>query len=331
MRKLLRSLRRSVPVVGAIVAASVSGLSAAASEWRVFRIDGSPPLGEARVTFGADGSLAGSTGCNRFMGRADVENGLLVVSGPLAGTRMACPQEGMMRQENVLMQFFEGRIAMAYHPFRNTLSLSKGETTVVLEPVPVSFGPEIPATHGARDKPAGDPPYLSAFGISGDLNVRSEPSTTAEVRGTVMPGMVLRNTGCRTAAGRQWCEVDLPDGSLKGWAAAEFLETADASLRAGQRLFDASGLVPCAKGTGAPMSNCAFGVARGGGGNATVVVVKPDGVARVLWFESGAFAYTDTSQAGGGFETSAMREGDLNFIRVDDERYEIPDAVIHGG
>ncbi|MFC3613312.1 hypothetical protein ACFORG_06025 [Lutimaribacter marinistellae] len=38
-----------------------------------------------------------------------------------------------------------------------------------------------------------------------------------------------------------------------------------------------------------------------------------------------------TGQAGGGFENAATRDGDLTQITVDDERYEIPDAIIFGG
>jgi hypothetical protein len=38
----------------------------------------------------------------------------------------------------------------------------------------------------------------------------------------------------------------------------------------------------------------------------------------------------DTSEADPG-AFSARREGDLTFIRIGDERYEIPDAVVLGG
>ncbi len=39
----------------------------------------------------------------------------------------------------------------------------------------------------------------------------------------------------------------------------------------------------------------------------------------------------DTSQADGYLEFRETRESDLNMIRIGNERYEIPDAVILGG
>ncbi|MGA7877173.1 MAG: hypothetical protein WCA08_16050 [Desulfoferrobacter sp.] len=40
---------------------------------------------------------------------------------------------------------------------------------------------------------------------------------------------------------------------------------------------------------------------------------------------------TDTSQADGYPEFRATKENDLNLIRIGDECYEIPDAVVLGG
>ncbi|PWJ09657.1 hypothetical protein SAMN05421539_1321, partial [Jannaschia seohaensis] len=54
-------------------------------------------------------------------------------------------------------------------------------------------------------------------------------------------------------------------------------------------------------------------------------------VPRVLFFSDGAFVSSDTTEAGGGFENAATRDGDLTRIMLDDERHEIPDAVVFGG
>ena len=62
-----------------------------------------------------------------------------------------------------------------------------------------------------------------------------------------------------------------------------------------------------------------------------VVVTKPDGVKRAIFFIDGTANSADTSQAGGYGEFKVKRESDLNLIRVGEERYEIPDAVITGG
>ena len=105
----------------------------------------------------------------------------------------------------------------------------------------------------------------------------------------------------------------------------------NSSLRAGQGDFDATGKIPCATIKGQLMRECEFGVARAGGGYATVVITKPDGSNRAVFFRMGIPIGADVSQADGYPEFSATKESDLHFIRVGEERYEIPDAVILGG
>lgn len=51
---------------------------------------------------------------------------------------------------------------------------------------------------------------------------------------------------------------------------------------------------------------------------------------RFLFFEDGAFAYTDASQAGGGFDTEAHWDGNVTIVRIDSETYLIDDTVIRG-
>jgi hypothetical protein len=94
--------------------------------------------------------------------------------------------------------------------------------------------------------------------------------------------------------------------------------------------FDATGNIPCSMGRGQPTGSCAFGVTRKGNGTANVTVTKPDGRTRVIFFERGKAIGTDTSQADrGNFRPS--KQGDLSIIRIGQERYEIPDAVVFGG
>jgi hypothetical protein len=78
------------------------------------------------------------------------------------------------------------------------------------------------------------------------------------------------------------------------------------------------------------MTQCDFGVARAGGGYVTVVVTKPDGIPRAIYFMMGIPIGADTSEADPG-EFRASRESDLNLVRIGDERYEIPEAVVFGG
>jgi len=107
--------------------------------------------------------------------------------------------------------------------------------------------------------------------------------------------------------------------------------TSNSAARAGRGDFDATGQIPCAQYAGQPMGQCDFGVSREGNGTATVVITKPDGQTRAIFFIGGQANSADTSQADGYGEFSVQRESDLNFIRVGDERYEIPDALIYGG
>jgi heat shock protein HslJ len=68
----------------------------AGAEWTVTDLDGQPLPAEAGVTIGfaADGGISGRSGCNRYAGRAELSDGGLRI-GPLALTRMACPEPAM--------------------------------------------------------------------------------------------------------------------------------------------------------------------------------------------------------------------------------------------
>lgn len=88
--------------------------------------------------------------------------------------------------------------------------------------------------------------------------------------------------------------------------------------------FHATGDIPCARAAGQPMSSCQFGVVRAPGGGAVTVQWRGGGT-RLIRFERGVPASSD-----GGAVTFERRE-DLFMIRVGDERFEIPEAVITGG
>jgi hypothetical protein len=67
------------------------------------------------------------------------------------------------------------------------------------------------------------------------------------------------------------------------------------------------------------------------GGYATVLIKKPDGRTRTIFFRMGKPIGADTSEADGYTEFRTIRENDLHLIHVGNERYEIPDAVVLGG
>ncbi|MDN3556859.1 SH3 domain-containing protein [Halomonas maura] len=178
--------------------------------------------------------------------------------------------------------------------------------------------------------------------VSGALHLRERPSMTAAVVARYGPGTLLDNLGCQRAEERAWCDVQQLGGGPRGYVAADFLEPAispdgtaatgpdDSALRAGQGDFDATGSLPCAMAGGQPTTRCEFGVARSGGGYATVIITRPDGRPRAIYFRMGRPIGAGTSEADPG-AFSATREGDLNLIRIGDERYELPDAVALGG
>lgn len=95
--------------------------------------------------------------------------------------------------------------------------------------------------------------------------------------------------------------------------------------------FNATGIIPCSMGGGAPTGNCDMGVVREGNGSGMVTVTKPDGSKRVIFFQNGKATGFDQSQADKGIKFSATRQNDLNIVTIGQERYEIPDAVIFGG
>ena len=188
----------------------------------------------------------------------------------------------------------------------------------------------------------GGPRNWEVTGMAGTLNLREKPSTNARIVATYEKGTILDNLGCQLSEGLVWCDVQQLGGGPRGYVKAEFLKPAvssdgsvatgpdDSGLRAGRGEFDATGKIPCAQVTGQPMSQCEFSVARAGGGYATVVIKRSDGRSRTVFFRMGKAISADTSQADGYPEFRASKEGDLNLIRVGNERYEIPDAVILG-
>jgi hypothetical protein len=121
------------------------------------------------------------------------------------------------------------------------------------------------------------------------------------------------------------------DVAITGAAAGTAAAPSDHIERAGQGRFDATGKIPCAWATGQPMTQCDFGVARAGGGTASVVVTKPDGRKRTIFFEKGKAIGADLSQADGDVTFRVTKDADLFKIQAGRERYEMPEAVIVGG
>lgn len=205
----------------------------------------------------------------------------------------------------------------------------------------------LPATNDSASRevpPApeeGGPRNWRVATLTGSLNLRASPSTTATILARYAPNTLLDNLGCLAAEGRAWCDVQALGGGPRGYVAAEFLQPAraphgaisrgpdDSAQRAGNGDFDATGHLRCHR-AGAPGDWCAFGVARSGGGYATVVVETLDGRSQGIYFRMGRAIGTATSQVYHP-EFRAEREGDTTVIYLDNDRYEIPDAIVLGG
>jgi len=285
-----------------------------------------------------DGTVAMQLNCNRATGTWSAARGSDAASGrfefgPLAVTRALCPPPSM--DEGIVAQ---SRFVRSYLLKDDRLYLS----------LMADGGIYVWARDGSTSSEAFLPAAAENGGprnweVAVALNLREQPSTSSRILASYRRGTILDNLGCQRAQGRAWCDVQQLGGGPRGYVAAEYLRPAvspdgsaamgpdDSALRAGQGKFDASGPLPCAFGAGQPMGQCEFGVARAGGGYATVVVKKPDGRARAIFFRMGRPLGADVSESEGRLEFSAIKDGDMHRIRVGDERYEIVDAIVFGG
>ena len=86
-------------VTGALSLALVAG-----TQWRLVELDGEPlPDGVKPPTLEIkEGRLSGFDGCNRYMGKIEESAPGQVAVGPLAGTRMACPEPAMQLEQRFL-------------------------------------------------------------------------------------------------------------------------------------------------------------------------------------------------------------------------------------
>ena len=333
---VLLALPAALPAVAQIEERRVQfapGTSSATVEGRIEGDEIVDYLLNARAGQAANISMAASTGVASFNLIAPSERDVAFFIGSQRGNQFegVLPESGDTRIRVYLM----GDQAPASYRLEMIVYDVEGEPA----PAPDAAGTHAQAPDAApvaypepdRRRTNATPPYLSPFGISDALNIRAAPSLDAAVVGGALAGTVLRNYGCQDAAGRRWCEVERVDDGARGWAAGEYLEEAGPTLRAGQGIFDAGGWIDCAASAAAGPTRCGFGVARGADGAATVVVTRPDGRERALFFENGAFLSAATGQADGYPEYGATKAADVFVIRVGDERYEIPEAVVFGG
>lgn len=74
-----------------------------------------------QLTIGDDGAVTGNAGCNRITGQADVHSDTIVF-GPLATTRMACPED-VAEVERAVLHVMNGEVRVSVDS--DTMRLSK--------------------------------------------------------------------------------------------------------------------------------------------------------------------------------------------------------------
>lgn len=288
-----------------------------------------------------NGRLVMQLNCNRAMGVWTARSGPAAESGGfriprLAATRALCPPprlgEHFARQSEHIRSYLlqDDKLHLSLMADGGIYTWQRTSLSEEGDPIPAP-----PDEGGTR--------VWQVREEVGGLNLRQRPSVSSKVLTAYAPGTLLDNHGCQQSEGRIWCSVQRLGGGPVGYVSARHLRPAitpdgqpafgpdDSALRAGRGEFDATGDVPCAQARDQATAQCPFSVARSGGGFATVVITRPDGGERVIFFRMGIPIGAGTSQADGYPEFEATKENDLHRIRVGSERYEIPDAVVLGG
>ena len=290
-----------------------------------------------------DGTVTMHLNCNMAKGNWSAKESSDGTSGnfqfgPLASTRAICPPPTMDQEIIAQAKYIRGYLLK---DSRLYLSLMADGGIYTWEPASEHKA----MIHSYVAPEEGGPRNWEVTGFVADrLNLREHPSAKASIIERYALGTILDNLGCqKNVEGHIWCDVQKLGGGARGYVSSKFLKPAvspdgttatgadDSAFRAGQSKFDATGTLPCSFSKDQTMKACEFGVARAGGGYATVVISKADGRKRAVYFRMGKAIGADSSQAEGYPEFRSSKESDWHLIHVGKEFYKIPDAVIFGG
>lgn len=176
----------------------------------------------------------------------------------------------------------------------------------------------------------------------GAVDLFDAPSTRSARSETVQDGAVLSNFGCIEANSVIWCDVAPLPGGARGFVLRDRLLPAagpdgrvptgpdDSMERAKNGDFDDRTEVPCAQIEGQALQVCSARIARSGGGDATIVATFSNGFARSLYFTHGYFIRANATMSGVGTDTDWHLLDGLYRIRVDDQRFDVPEDFVLG-
>lgn len=175
-----------------------------------------------------------------------------------------------------------------------------------------------------------------------NVEIFAEPSSDAAATGLLAKRSVLSNLGCSSNGEDVWCKVRPFRGGQQGFVVGTHLKPAtgpggaiamgvdDSKSRARAGDFDAKADIRCAQEQGQSLGSCDAAAAISGGGDATVVVTFPIGFKRSLFFVHGEFLKASATMSGVGTDTDWSLASGLFSIRVDDQKFEVPDTLVLG-
>jgi len=88
--------------------------------------------------------------------------------------------------------------------------------------------------------------------------------------------------------------------------------------------------IACAQERGESLVRCTYRIEPGQKGRTTITVVFANGFKRKLFFENGEFLKASVTMSGVGTDTDWSLEDGTHRVRVDGQRYEVPDTLIAG-
>lgn len=224
--------------------------------------------------------------------------------------------------------------------------------------VTTAVGAPLPVTNDFADGMAGGPDFwrVDVGGSGSALRVHGRPSLRSPVFARFANGTTLRNAeGCRMSEGRRWCYVSSVSGDVVGWVAGDFLVEGSAPGIAthlpavpprsveprpvpvpeqpivAAPIYDMTGTLACVHDRDAADEMCSYGTIHEGSGSGYLQITQAGFGNRTIFYESGAPAYFDQSQADGDIQMSVTRDGPSWIVFIGEMRFVIPVSLFDAG